>query len=239
MAEKIYKFSSVASFRNIAILSLLSSILLQASFLYFLSPHLLSFMSLTKNFYALAIFMPISATVIMTFVEAMEDYAEILDNGKDPKYSKMYYFRTFFKYLFIFISMIIIFINAYKFFFSDRSFSDAASNMKPILILIAIYVIMLLWDNILFTAAIIRHDAEKNDVLTSHNLMTVIFFAVSMPIGIGSIWALRTDGADCIVYFDGSNIEAKFIMSLDDISVFKIDNKISTISSSEIKRMDC
>lgn len=239
MIEKIYKFSSVANFRNIALLSLCSSILLQASFLYFLSPPLLSFMSISRNFYSLIIFIPVSAFVIITFVDSMEDYAEILESGRDPKHSKMYQLRTLFKYLFIVISIVILSINAYKFSFLDRQLSDAVSNMKPILIFIIIYLLMLFWDKILFTAAIVRYDAEKNDVLTSHNLMTIILFSVSMPIGIGSAWATRTNGTDCTVYFEDSTINAKFIMALDNVSVFKIEDRISTISSSEIKRMDC
>jgi hypothetical protein len=236
---KSYKFEKIASFRNIALFSSALSIVFQASYLSVISPVLLSYMSLQDAIFKTALILPVLGTLLGTIVNFVENFETRLDAGDGYRGSEAQLTVRAFCYLTGVLVPIILAYCSYNIFVVEELVSEQLVWLKRAGSLFAIPCFAYILSHYLWQLAVVRHDAEQKGVITSRNLTNLVFFSVLGALSLGLFTGLMKSGTPCNITVGETVHEANFILSVSDVTVFKLFDQVVIINSSQIEQMIC
>jgi hypothetical protein len=236
---KSYKFEKIASFRNIALFSSALSIVFQASYLIVISPVLLSYMSLQDAIFKTALILPVLGIVFGTIVNFVENFETRLDAGDGYRGSEAELTVRGFCYLTGVLVPIILAYCSYNIFVVEEPVSEQLEWLRTAGYLFAMPVFAYMLSRCLWQLAVVRHDAEQKGVITSRNLTNLVLFSVVGALVLGLFSGLMKSGIPCNITVGETVQEAHFILSVSDVTVFKLFDQVVIINSSQIEQMIC
>ena len=236
---KSYPFEKVASFRNIALFATALSILFQGSYLSTISPVLLSYMSLQDTIFKTALVLPVLGVILGTIINFIEDFEIRLEAGDGYKGSEAHSNIKGFWYITGVLIIVILAYCSYKVFVVEEPVTDQLVWLKVAGSLLALPCFAYLLAHYLWQLAVVRHDAEKKGVITSRNLTNLVFLGIFGALLLGTISGLKTSGTACKVAVGETVYDARFLVSLSNVAVFRISEKTVIINSSQIDQMTC
>ncbi len=237
--EKSYKFEKIANFRNIALFATALSILFQGSYLRAISPVLLSYMSLQDTIFKTALILPVLGAILGTIINYIENFETRLDAGDGYQGSEAQLSVRFFWYITGVLFAIILAYCSYNIFVVEEPIADQLVWLKAAGSLFAMPFFAYILSHYLWQLAVVRHDAEKKGIIASRNLTNLVFFGIFGALLLGAISGFMKSGTPCKVTVGETVHEARFLVSLSNITVFKISDQVVIINSSQIDQMIC
>ena len=236
---KSYPFEKVASFRNIAIFATALSILLQGSYLRAISPVLLSYMSLQDIVFKTALMLPVLGVILGTIINFIEDFEIRLDAGDGYKGSEANLNIRGFWYITGILTFIILAYCSYNIFVLEEPITNQVAWFKTAGSLLAFSCFSHIGAHYLWQLAVVRYDAEKAGIITSKNLTNLVFLSIFGALLIGLIGGLMQSGTACNVAVGETVHDAHFLVSLSNVTAFRISDQVVIINNSQIDQMIC
>ena len=236
---KSYKFEKVANFRNIALFATALSIVFQGSYLSAISPVLLSYMSLQDAIFKTALITPVLGIFLGTIINLIENFETRLDAGDGYQGSEAQLNVRGFWYITGTLITILLAYCSYNIFVVKEPIADQLVWLKIAGSLFALPCFAYILSHYLWQLAVVRHDAEKKGIIASRNLTNLVFFGVFGALSLGVLSGLTKSGTPCKVTVGETMLEARFLVSLSNITVFKMFDEVVIINSSQIDQMIC
>lgn len=236
---KSYPFEKVANFRNIALFATALSIMFQGSYLSAISPVLLSYMSLQDTIFKTALALPVLGVVLGTIINFIEDFETRLDAGGGYEGSEAHLNVRGFWYFSGVLIFIILAYCSYNIFVLEELIADQLGWFKVAGLLFALPCAIYLLAHYLWQLAVVRYDAEKGGIIASRNLTNLVYFGILGALMVGLFSGINKSGTACKVAVGETVHEARFLVVLSNVTVFRISDQVVIINSSQIDQMTC
>ena len=236
---KSYPFDKVASFRNISIFATAVAILFQGSYMYALSPILLSYMSLQDTIFKTALALPVIGFFLGTIINFIEDFESRLDAGKGFKGSDAHKTSKGFLSITVMLGFLIFCYCSYNVLKLGESVSEQLVWLKLAGSLVLLPVVTYLLAQYLWQLAVVRHDAESQGIIASRSITNLVYFGFLGAIIFGLLGGLANRGTTCEVFVGEEAHEARFLVNVGDITAFEMSDQVVLFNSSKIDQITC
>jgi hypothetical protein len=236
---KAYAVDKVVNFRNIVIFSTALTVFFQTSYLYSISPVLLSYMSLTDMALKTGIMLPFTTVSLFLVVDFMEDFEDRLDADSGFEGSLAHDIYRWFAYIIVALVTSLAAFILYKTFVMEDPLSEYLGLVQYALMALGAVVVGRMFVDFLWRLSIIRYVAETIGKIGSRNLTTVLLVGTVGASMLGMVGGLLKKGTACEVKVGDVVHEARFLISLESVTVFKISDQTIIMNSTKIEQMNC